>query len=95
METTLDKRREWCLSLPELKWLTLHGTMWVSFSALADFAVRHHVHTASEAHTTPFRKGTHLQRGPSMKLTISFRVRKLGLHGGIEYFHKIVNFFRY
>jgi len=73
----------------------MDGTTWVIFYALADFAVRHHVHTASEAHTTPCPKGTYVQKGPSMKLTISFWVRKLRLHGDIEYFHQIVNFFRY
>lgn len=70
----------------------MDGTTWVRFFALTDSAIRHHVHTASEAHATPCPKGTHVQRGPSMKLTISFRVRNLKLHGGIEYFHQIINF---
>jgi hypothetical protein len=73
----------------------MDGTTCVRFSALADFAIHHHVHTANEAHTTPCPKDTHVQRDPSMKLTISFRVRTLRLHGGIEYFHQIVDFFWY
>jgi hypothetical protein len=66
-----------------------------NFSALADFALRYHVHIVSGTHTTHCSKGTPYAKRAKHEADHMFLVRRLRLDGGIEYFHQIVNFSGY